>query len=258
MYSVRSVLNLLPFVKKGTLLSASLPVTLPIETTSLDEDFIGHDSAGASCRVMQTPLWLNASMATQNSSRLQLLSHWDLFQSSEVKDLSAWRRKALPAFNRSADYSLRSYRAAKADLMNMTECSHAMESQLVNIPHQSEILIYMNDDFYIGRTMAPSDFASVLYGPVYRVKVDKWLVGTSDRERLNRYNPENRNKVSEWTAGLINERFGKRDRNWLCHVAYTTSVPMLQEAATIWTSELREVCARSALTQRTFHTDIAL
>ena len=83
--------------------------------------------------------------------------------------------------------------------------SHAIESQLVNIPNQSEILLYMNDDFYVGQVMVPSDFASALYGPVYRVSPTNWVHGTSDRNILFRFNSENRNRISTFTVGLISE-----------------------------------------------------
>lgn len=80
-----------------------------------------------------------------------------------------------------------------------------MESQLANIPIQesTEYLIYMNDDFYVTQPMTPSDFASPLYGPVYRLAGDHWVVGSSDLDFLDKYNAETRTRVSHFTVGLI-------------------------------------------------------
>ena len=102
-YSVRSVLSLLPFVRKAILLSASMPSTGPRLLDNPGQlanypSILRNDVVD--CRVMQSPAWLNASMALAKNSRVQLLSHWDMFKTAKANETEAWRRSVLPVFNR--------------------------------------------------------------------------------------------------------------------------------------------------------------
>lgn len=94
---------------------------------------------------------------------------------------------------------------------------------------------------YIAKAVAQSDFASALYGPVYRLDYRKWFEGTDNPEELLRLKSQARGRVSAYTASLVDARFGKRFRNWFEHVPYTIDVPMLKEVSEVWQSEVAEV-----------------
>ena len=125
-YSVRSVFQHAAFVSNAFLLSASLP--LYAAPRSEDEgSFDHHIEAPGLCRAMQVPAWVNTS-ALQHSRRLQIIPHWDLFHTTQCSQLSDWKAQTLPVFN-----------------------SHAIESQLHNVPSDADALIYLNDDIYLSR-----------------------------------------------------------------------------------------------------------
>lgn len=128
-YGIRSVIKNAPFMRKASLLSASLPIAGPPESQDLESHLFEQTLEGtASCRIMQAPFWLNASLAVLPSSRIQLVSHWDAFSTSLTHSITNWRTNTLPVFN-----------------------SHAIESQLANIADNAETLVYLNDDAYLSK-----------------------------------------------------------------------------------------------------------
>ena len=103
-YSIRSVNKNLPFARKQTLLATSLPMTLPpANATELT------DLPLAACRVAQLPEWMDAASVTLlpggapvEKSKMEVLSHWQLFDTQEVDLEQSRQRKQdiLPTFNR--------------------------------------------------------------------------------------------------------------------------------------------------------------
>ena len=61
---------------------------------------------------------------------------------------------------------------------------------------------------------------------------------------LGRYSSGYERRVShqcKLTMGLKDKRFGRRDRNYPEHVAYSLSGPAMDEVARIWADELQQV-----------------
>lgn len=167
---------------------------------------------------MQVPTWFNTKAANQPDSSLQLLSHYELWRTSlPAAEAETWRKAALPTFN-----------------------SRSIESQLSNLPSPAEVILYSNDDFYVRRELAQSDIATALYGTVYRLSADQWLVGALGTG-ADQYSGETRERNAHLTIGLVDDRFGARERNWLKHVSYTLSSAMMDEVTSIWGDELRQV-----------------
>lgn len=109
-YSMRSVSQNMPFARTGSVLSTSLPCSLPNEATAPSEAV----DPNRPCYKMQVPPWYNLT-SEGPSSKIRFIAHWDVFSSS-LKD----RITTLPTFN-----------------------SHAIESQLINVPGLSDTLVWL-------------------------------------------------------------------------------------------------------------------
>lgn len=225
-YSIRSVVQNLPFVKKMTLLATSLPSLPPPSGGLNDSDAF---SAQLGCRVAQTPEWLNHESVKlspfandNNHSRLEVLSHWEQFdpQTSDQEATLQWKHSVLPTFN-----------------------SHSIESQLYNLPSPSETVLYMNNDNFIGRPLNASDISTRLLGPIFRIYPFSWITGALSFEDVMAIDGEGNARVMPNTMRLIDDRFGRRDRNYPEHIAATLPAAMMDEVASIWAEELKEVCA---------------
>lgn len=96
LYSLRSVMQNMKFIRRGTMLATSLMAASPPEASNVDTTQMDSE---AGCRVMQRPLWLNTSI-TSSSHKLRVLPHWELFHTHLVDDVHQWRRNTLPVFNR--------------------------------------------------------------------------------------------------------------------------------------------------------------
>lgn len=225
-YSIRSVVQNLPFVKKMTLLATSLPSLPPPKPEGLDS--LDSFSTQLGCRVAQTPDWLNyestklsPSGNSNNHSRLEVLSHWDQFdsQSSDTEATLQWKHSVLPTFN-----------------------SHSIESQLYNLPSPSETVLYMNNDNYIGRPLNASDISTRILGPIFRIYPFSWITGALSFEDVMAIDGEGNARVLPNTMKLIDDRFGRRDRNYPEHIAATLPAAMMDEVASTWAEELKEVC----------------
>lgn len=108
-YSLRSAWRNLPFARRFFLLSTVLPVDSP----PADVTALANDLSAVSCLAAQIPDWLDTSKVKltpgpDNDSRLEVLSHWDLWQTyaSNATELEDWKNKGLPTFNRWVTFGL--------------------------------------------------------------------------------------------------------------------------------------------------------
>ncbi|KAF9359514.1 hypothetical protein BGX26_012147 [Mortierella sp. AD094] len=111
--------------------------------------------------------------------------------------------------------------------------SLAIESQIHHIPGISDIVMYMNDDVFLGTTMLPSEIWTPLYGFVFHMEGSLLVPPTI---RPTESNPLN---VGEWSSlqysnHLLSQRFGQRHRAYLAHVPHVLSIPMLKEIQSQW------------------------
>lgn len=226
-YSVRSVVQNLPFVKKMTLLATSLPSLPPPPQGFNDTNVTNAFSAELGCRVAQTPDWLDHNSVrltpfanANDDSRLEILSHWEQFDSQSIdqEETLAWKHSVLPTFN-----------------------SHSIESQLYNLPAPSETVLYMNNDNYIGRPLTASDISTRILGPIFRIYPYSWSTGALTLEDAMNIDGEGNARVMPNTLRHVDNRFGRRDRNYLEHVAVTLPAAAMDEVAMTWAEELKEV-----------------
>ncbi|KAG0001021.1 hypothetical protein BGZ80_001065 [Entomortierella chlamydospora] len=114
--------------------------------------------------------------------------------------------------------------------------SLAIESQIHHIPGISDIVMYLNDDVFLGTTMLPSDIWTPLYGFVFHMEGSLLVPPTI---RPTESNPLN---VGEWSSlqysnYLLSQRFGERYRAYLAHVPHVLSIPILKEIQSQWPLE---------------------
>lgn len=57
--------------------------------------------------------------------------------------------------------------------------SLTIESQFTHIDAFKDTLLYLNDDYFITRPLSAGDFATPLYGPVFRIQRN-WHIGFID------------------------------------------------------------------------------
>jgi len=220
-YSIRSVTKYMPFAEKMFLLGTSLSSTLPQPTDTLaDAVEAGH---AQDCRLTQVPEWMDTdSIVTRDhevDSKLELVSYWDLFDvsSQSAQATKAWKNRVLPTFN-----------------------SHSIESQLSHLPSTSETILYLNNDLSIGRPLSPADISTILFGPIFRIYPASWIHGVASPEEAMEIDGEGNARALPNTMRLLDERFGKRDRNYPEHIGYTLPRSIMNEVAQIWESEMTQ------------------
>ncbi len=92
--------------------------------------------------------------------------------------------------------------------------SQAIESNLYRIPNLEEYFIFLNDDFFLSRTVTPLDFFTQ-DGKV-KVLLENWLSPSGPPLELeSSYRIAWRN-----TNALLDERYSKMPRFRLCHAPY--------------------------------------
>ncbi|TKA55467.1 hypothetical protein B0A53_02393 [Rhodotorula sp. CCFEE 5036] len=237
-FSIRSVLASVSDKNLSTLhlVVGDTPASLGEDTLAQNESRpLGNDSSdyAASLHYAQVPHWTelaslqlappNTTSAAERGAApfFRIHPHSTLFRApptspeSEAPEIDAaeWRSSVVPSFN-----------------------SLAIESQLANLDFTAKTALYLNDDFFLTRELAITDFASPLYGPVFRLQRDLLVTGVS---------PENTHDSAdgEWkglgySAWLLDERFGARARPYLLHIAKVISVPLLKEMQQVFISEL--------------------
>ncbi|GAA5876084.1 hypothetical protein JCM16303_007016 [Sporobolomyces ruberrimus] len=217
-YSIRSALDsfapgslshlhlLAADLPTNTLLRDTIDPQTPADTT-LDPSvpvLVNSD------RIGQVPRWLSSN---PSSSRPPLsISHHSAFFVNESN---------LPTFN-----------------------SLSIESQFPFLSEvKAEFFLYMNDDtFLLGRgSLVETDVGSPLLGQVFRLQSDL-SVGSSSPDELA-LRPEGEWASLERANWLLDQRFGKRERNYLAHIPKAMSMPILREIGLIWGEELEETAS---------------
>ncbi|KAJ7896082.1 hypothetical protein B0H14DRAFT_2431241 [Mycena olivaceomarginata] len=203
--SMRSVWKSMPasLVRKYILLTADVPAD---DTEEL--------------RLGSVPIWLNTS---QENDQIQLLHHSDVFRtlesslpSTDVENRGrAWRDRFVPSFN-----------------------SLAIESQLANIEDLAPTIFYLNDDCFLLKPLSAADFETPLYGPVFRIQFDLGVKSQPPGVISMAVDKEGEWPGLEFTNWLLDQRFGKRKRRYLHHVAKTLPTPIMKEAAAVWEEEV--------------------
>ncbi|KAF9948005.1 hypothetical protein BGZ72_010082 [Mortierella alpina] len=115
--------------------------------------------------------------------------------------------------------------------------SRAIESQIHHIPGVTDVFVYMNDDFFLGTTLLPSDVWTALFGYVFHMEGGLRVppvIRPAEKNPLN---------VGEWSSlqysnFLLSQRFGPRHRAYLAHIPHVLSVSILQEIQDQWPQEL--------------------
>ncbi|CAG8584480.1 603_t:CDS:2 [Diversispora eburnea] len=145
---------------------------------------------------MQIPSWLNKSWGNSDP-RVELIKHSEIFNDVSV----------LPTFN-----------------------SLAIESQMMNNPKLKDKIIYFNDDLFMGKYLASSDFWTPLYGFVFHIQHDLTVPlqpGNYDGEWYSLYH----------TNMLLSKRFGYRERGYVTHTSHVLSKTILKEISEEWAEE---------------------
>ncbi|RHZ86594.1 hypothetical protein Glove_48g72 [Diversispora epigaea] len=145
---------------------------------------------------IQTPSWLNTSWR-DSDPRVELIRHSEIFNDVSV----------LPTFN-----------------------SLAIESQMMNNPKLKDKIIYFNDDMFMGKDLAPSDFWTPLYGYKFHIQHDLTVPiqhGRYSGEWFSLYH----------TNMLLCKRFGYRKRAYVAHSVHVLSKSILKEISEEWAKE---------------------
>ncbi|KAG0149567.1 hypothetical protein CROQUDRAFT_131164 [Cronartium quercuum f. sp. fusiforme G11] len=206
-YSLRSIHESVPFqlIRRLHLLTA---------------DF--KDPTSQNMRMGSIPTWLNLSNHQLNlihhSNTFKVLKHY--LKSNGFKDdvegASEWRESVVPSRN-----------------------SLAIESQIPHSDGLGDALFYLNDDMFLLRKFSAGDLVTSLYGPVFRLQ---WDLKVSDRHPSEL---PGKDSNGEWpslkyclTNWLLSNRFGRRSRRYLHHVAKMLPVESMREVSNIWADEL--------------------
>lgn len=144
----------------------------------------------------QRPAWLK-----QEHPNLVLIDHRDIFTDPEG---------TLPTFN-----------------------SHAIESQLANIPNLSEQFIYVNDDVFFGRYLHPNTF----YGPAGQAKY--CMSGSHFAQAEDPELPVN--KAAANNRQVVVERFGRTTSRKFQHVAHPQRLEVHRELQREMPSRIAEI-----------------
>ncbi|KAJ7086180.1 hypothetical protein B0H15DRAFT_361823 [Mycena belliarum] len=196
---------------------SSMPSEVVRKYILLTADVAAEDTA--ELRLGSVPTWMD----TNHSTSLQILHHSDVFRvpRSSLPQIEVeghgleWRDRNVPSFN-----------------------SLAIESQLANIPESAPTILYLNDDSFLLKSVSAADFDSPLYGPVFRIQFDLGVNSRAPGSIRMGVDKEGEWPALEYTNWLLDQRFGKRRRRYLHHVAKVLSAPTLREVAAIWADEL--------------------
>ncbi|GAA5862968.1 hypothetical protein JCM1840_002342 [Sporobolomyces johnsonii] len=206
-FSLRSVLSSLPSTQLSTLhlvVGDTLSHSPSSRVPTVDPTNAPHSvDYYASTRYAQLPHWVNLSSIDE------------LFKSDAggLEQAREWQDKVLPSFN-----------------------SLAIESQLANIDTEATTALYLNDDFLLMQPLSIADVESPLSGPIFRMQRDLLVGGVAPEKVTDDGDGEWRGL--DMSAWLLDERFGKRRRPYLIHVAKTVSIPMLKEMQSVFLDAL--------------------
>lgn len=216
-YSIRSVIKSVPSTLINHLHLFTEDISFPSSYDSHQLSLYGS-----------IPTWLNL---TSINSSILLHHHSNAFKTSLTYLKSTafgknssdhhsnsihWRQSVVPSHN-----------------------SLAIESQIPHLENLGKTLLYMNDDTFLLRPFTAGDLVTDSYGPVFRLQ---WDLKVQDREP-SRHLTVGQN--GEWPSlgysnWLLSNRFGRRARRYLHHVAKVLPVESMKELAEIWADELSE------------------
>ena len=156
----------------------------------------------------QIPTWLNQS---HHEKILDMIYHDELFQD----------QSALPTFN-----------------------SVAIETQLAQLKNiDDKIILYFNDDCFLGRNLQPTDFYSVENGFVYSLEETLTVEAFQTLPPLTLFSTDE--LQGEWPSlfyanYLLSKRFGIRTRSYVSHSIKAFTVPLLRELYQMFEKEFIE------------------
>ncbi|KIY61679.1 hypothetical protein CYLTODRAFT_495130 [Cylindrobasidium torrendii FP15055 ss-10] len=217
-YSMRSVYQNVPaaIIRKLHLFTSSLPYEATNSTTNIT-------ALSQTGRMGHVPTWLNLTGNDVQAPAIGIIHHWENFRVTDnvLRDhdypegeegAKQWRGKYLPTFN-----------------------SLSIESQFPHIEEFKDTLLYLNDDYFITRHMSTGDFATYLYGPVFRIQRN-WNFGfiTDTGWYEWKADMEGEAPTLEHANWYLNDRFGGRRRGYIKHVARSMDVTILRELNVVW------------------------
>lgn len=116
-----------------------------------------------------------------------------------------------------------------------TFSSFAIECHLSKIPNLSEYFIYMNDDFFFGNTVQPTDF---MCGNTHKVRL-AWKAPRREEQKANSKTDTYGNSLM-YTGELLDERYGKQERYVIAHAPYFFKKSVLEKVLALWKQQFEE------------------
>ncbi|GAA5862843.1 hypothetical protein JCM8547_006567 [Rhodosporidiobolus lusitaniae] len=236
-FSIRSILSCLPLSALSTLhiVASDTPAYSPYSPPTDSASNTTFDSL--TTRLAQVPHWANLARLEfpgvelgmqRGGPSLKLHPPSELFKTpaegneetvEEAEEgAREWQNRVLPSFN-----------------------SLAYESQLANLQTSAPTALYLNDDFFLMQSLTYTDVASPFSGLVFRMQRDLLVGGVSPADTHDDGDGEWRGLG--YTAWLLDQRFGKRRRPYLIHVAKTFSPALMREMQQVWINELTATAA---------------
>ncbi|KAA1112470.1 hypothetical protein PGTUg99_015274 [Puccinia graminis f. sp. tritici] len=113
----------------------------------------------------------------------------------------------------------------------------AAQCQFGHLDGIRDNLLYLNDDCFFINKFSQGDFASELFGPVFRIQFD--LKVADDQEDRSGTDPAR----GEWPSlgysnYLLSQRFGSRERRYLSHLPKVLNIHIMREVSEIWKEEI--------------------
>ncbi|XDG00429.1 hypothetical protein ABKA04_000044 [Annulohypoxylon sp. FPYF3050] len=153
-----------------------------------------YDKEGKNMRP-QRPIWLKNDENT--NEHVQVLSHESFFRERE--------KECLPTFN-----------------------SLSIESQIYMTPSDTDQLVALSDDMFLGMPHAASDFYSPLFGHTMGFKPDHYNVKQlGGKDQIPSFGEK---PFVYYTSYLLNHRFGERNRHVQAHFTHSVSRRVMEEA----------------------------
>ncbi|GAA6005651.1 hypothetical protein JCM10207_005283 [Rhodosporidiobolus poonsookiae] len=202
-YSVRSVLS-----SFGSDSLAGLHLVAgDIPDNGLSAENASEHPSESTSRLVQVPTWLDvakvefagqpAPAAVDAEPVFRVQSHSELFSRADGA-----MPGAIPSFN-----------------------SLAIEAQTANLDSRSPSLLAINDDNFLLQPLATTDVDSPLSGPVFRMFRHAPIEGIEFPED----DPEGEWRSLKRSNWALDQRFGKRGRFYLVHIAKSLPMPLSRE-----------------------------
>lgn len=195
-------------------------------------------------RFGQLPQWLNVNHPsvrvgdrarliepTLETPALRVHHDWSAFTHLQNVDPTS---QALPPHDLDPD-ELLDYKLRVLPTFN----SMAAESSLgLNVTDLVDSFFYSNDDNFMGRDMAVSDLVSPLFGPI--LHINRNYVMRPDEHPIKELGEHPSLRYSAW---LLGERFGHRDRHYIIHIQKSHSRPLMLESRLMFGAEFAQTAS---------------